>query len=265
MASALVLLHSHQQFLLDQAGNVLWTLQAASAVETLGMAPVGRWQNQEVQVYELTLAEEEKRPEQWVSLRQLLQQAHLAPELLGLLRLASQMGTWLAAHRFCGRCGQAMVPVQGERARQCPACQIPCYPQLSPCMIVLITRGDDILLARSPRHPPGIYSVLAGFVEPGETVEQCVVREVLEEVGLHISAPQYVASQNWPFPHALMLGFQAAYVEGEIVPQPGEIEEARWFSIDQLPALPGSHSIARYLIDCYLSQRLGLTPPKRPI
>jgi len=131
-------------------------------------------------------------------------------------------------------------------------------------MIVLVTRGDELLLARSPRFAPGVYSTLAGYVEPGESVEQCVEREVREEVGVSIHMPRYIASQGWPFPHSLMLGFHAEYAGGEIVPQPEEIEDARWFAIDRLPALPARQSIARYLIELYLARRSGRPDPVLP-
>lgn len=146
----------------------------------------------------------------------------------------------------------------------CPSCQVHHYPRLSPSMIVLVTRGDELLLARSPRFVTGVYSTLAGFVEPGESVEACVAREVREEVGVEIGRIQYIASQNWPFPHSLMLGFHAEYRSGEIVPQPGEIEDARWFPLDALPPLPAPRSIARYLIDLHVARKLGLAEPVLP-
>jgi NAD+ diphosphatase len=143
----------------------------------------------------------------------------------------------------------------------CPRCELHHYPRLSPSMIVLVTRGDEILLARSPRFVPGVYSTLAGFVEAGESVEQCVAREVREEVGVEIRNLQYLGSQGWPFPHSLMLGFHAEYAAGEIVMQVEEIEDAQWFSVHRLPPLPAPRSIARYLIDVYVAQRLGLPEP----
>ncbi len=182
----------------------------------------------------------------------------------GMLGFATQIGTWADHHRFCGSCGARMSQVSGERAMHCQSCGVHHYPRLSPSMIVLVTRGDELLLARSPRFVSGVYSTLAGFVEPGESVEQCVAREVREEVGVEIATPQYIGSQNWPFPHSLMLGFHAEYVSGDIVPQPGEIEDAQWFSIHDLPPLPASKSIARYLIDLYLARRLGHSEPVLP-
>jgi len=131
-------------------------------------------------------------------------------------------------------------------------------------MIVLITRGDEVLLARSPRFVPGVYSTLAGFAEPGESAEECLIREVREEVQVEVQNIQYVGSQCWPFPHSMMLGFHAEYAGGEIVPQADEIEDAQWFNIHSLPPLPASRSIARYLIDLYVAQRLGQPEPILP-
>jgi len=131
-------------------------------------------------------------------------------------------------------------------------------------MIVLVSRGDEILLARSPRFVSGVYSTLAGFVEAGESVEQCVAREVREEVGVEVRNLQYLGSQGWPFPHSLMLGFHAEYAGGEIVMQADEIEDAQWFDVHRLPPLPAPRSIARYLIDLYVARRLGLPEPVLP-
>ena len=199
---------------------------------------------------------------QWLSLRQQLLNGDL--KYAAVLNYAGQIATWAWEHRFCGACGKALTSVDGERAMQCLDCQLRLYPRLSPSMIVLVTRGDDILLARSPRFLPGVYSTLAGFVEPGETVEQCVIREIREEVRLDVCNLRYVTSQSWPFPHSLMLGFHAEYAAGEIVPQPEEIEDARWFRIDALPPLPAQRSISRYLIDLYLARRLGHAEPVLP-
>ena len=157
-----------------------------------------------------------------------------------------------------------MQHIAGERAMHCPRCELQHYPRLSPSMIVLVTRGDEVLLARSPRFVAGVYSTLAGFVEAGESVEQCVLREVREEVGVEVGNLRYLGSQGWPFPHSLMLGFHAEYVSGDIVMQADEIEDAQWFSVHDLPPLPAARSIARYLIDVYVARRLGLPEPLLP-
>jgi NAD+ diphosphatase len=199
---------------------------------------------------------------QWQTLRQFM----LADDadVFQMLGYAAQIITWAREHRFCGSCGQPARQVPGERAMYCPHCDLRAYPRISPSMIVLITRGDEVLLARSPRFVTGVYSTLAGFAEPGESAEDCVRREVMEEVQVTVRNIQYKGSQCWPFPHSMMLGFHAEYASGEIVPQADEIEDAQWFSIHDLPPLPASRSIARYLIDLYLAQRSGSVEPVLP-
>ncbi len=214
-------------------------------------------------VFMLELEQSEHFPGfDWQSLRQFMLAGRLT--LFRLLGFASQIGTWAREHRFCGSCGQTMQQAVGHRMMQCNSCRVQHYPRLSPSMIVVVTRGDEILLARSPRFVSGMYSALAGYVEPNETVEHCVAREVREEVSLEIRDIRYIASQNWPFPHSLMLGFHAQYQSGEIVPQLDEIEDAQWFSIHDLPPLPAQNSIARYLIDLYVAQRLDHPEPMLP-
>ncbi|MFG0381605.1 NAD(+) diphosphatase [Pseudomonas sp. zbq_18] len=196
----------------------------------------------------------------WQSLRQFMLQADYPT--FRMLAFAEQVGTWRSNHRFCGRCGTPTQQVAGERCMRCPECGLDSYARISPSMIVLVTRGDEILLARSPRFVTGVYSTLAGFVEPGESAEECVAREVREEVGIEVHNLRYLGSQGWPFPHSLMLGFHAEYAGGEIVPQADEIEDAAWFPIDNLPPLPMQRSIARYLIDLYVARRLGQPEPQ---
>ncbi|MEX6503754.1 NAD(+) diphosphatase [Pseudomonas zhanjiangensis] len=198
----------------------------------------------------------------WQSLRQFMLQGDA--DTFRLLGYATQIGTWARQHRFCGSCGEPMLPMPGERAMGCQRCEQHHYPRLSPSMIALVTRGDEILLARSPRFVTGVYSTLAGFVEPGESVEQCVAREIREEVGVEVTNLQYLGSQGWPFPHSLMLGFHAEYAGGDIVMQAEEIEDAQWFDVHRLPPLPAPRSIARYLIDVYVARRLGRPEPALP-
>jgi NAD+ diphosphatase len=165
---------------------------------------------------------------------------------------AVQILDWDRNHRFCGRCGTPTEASPDERSRTCPSCGLQHFPRLSPAVIVLVTRGDELLLARSPHFAPGVYSTLAGFVEPGESLEDTVAREIHEEVGVTLSGVRYFGSQPWPFPNSLMVGFTAQWAAGELQPQPGEIEDARWFRPDALPLLPAPMSIARRLIDDYL-------------
>lgn len=183
----------------------------------------------------------------WQGLRALY--GRLDDGLFALAGRALQYIDWERTHQFCGRCATPTQHRSNERARECPACGLVVYPRIAPAVMCLIRRGRDILLARSPRFPPGMYSALAGFVEPGESLEQCLAREVLEETGVRIANARYFASQPWPFPHSLMIAFVADYAGGEITPAPDEIEDAQWFGIDALPKLPNRISIARRLID----------------
>lgn len=168
-----------------------------------------------------------------------------------------QIVEWERTHRFCGRCGTPTERHASERARVCPRCGLQQYPRVSPAVITLIEDGDRLLLARSPHFVKGVYSTLAGFVEPGESLEETVAREVREEVGVELKDIRYFGSQPWPFPHSMMIGFTALYAGGEIVPQEGEIEDARWFTVDTLPLLPPPLSIARALIDDFLRRHGG--------
>ena len=168
---------------------------------------------------------------------------------------AVQLVEWARTHRFCGRCGEPTEETPGERALRCPACGLLAFPRLAPAVIVLVERDDGrALLARNARFPGDMYSCLAGFVEPGETLEQAVVREVREEVGIEVGDLCYLASQPWPFPHSLMLGFTARWKSGEVEVDGKEIADARWFGPDDLPSIPPRMSIARHLIDGWLSR-----------
>ena len=161
---------------------------------------------------------------------------------------AAQLIEWDRSHRFCGVCGTPTRRMPQERARTCPSCGHLAYPRITPAMMVLVWRPGQVLLARSPRFAPGVYSALAGFVEAGETIEQCVLRETAEEVGVQVGELRYYGSQSWPFPHSLMIAFTARWQGGEIVPQPDEIEDAQWFDVDALPRIPPNFSISGHLI-----------------
>jgi NAD+ diphosphatase len=167
---------------------------------------------------------------------------------------AHQIIDWHNEHQYCGRCGTAMVDHPRDRAKQCPSCDLINYPKLAPSIIVLITRGEQMLLARNANWPTNMFSTLAGFVEPGESIEQTVHREVLEEVGLRVGNLRYFGSQSWPFPNSLMLGFHAEYLGGEINCQDEEIAEAHWFDADNLPNVPPGSAISRWLIDEFVDQ-----------
>ena len=174
--------------------------------------------------------------------------------LLAVAGRAFQIADWARTHRICGACGTPMAKADGERAMKCPACGHVAYPRIAPAMMVLVKRGDAILLARNIAVPAGgRMSALAGFLEPGESVEDAIHREVREEVGLEVKELRYFASQSWPFPGSLMIAFTAEYASGELVLDPGEIAAARWFGPgDPLPELSPRQSISRALIDANL-------------
>ena len=167
---------------------------------------------------------------------------------------AQQLADWERDHRFCGRCGTNMENHSVDRAKQCSGCGLMNYPRLSPSIIVLIRKGEEMLLARNANWPKGMYSTLAGFVEPGESIEQTVHREVFEEVGLRLTNLRYLGSQSWPFPNSLMLGFHADYASGDIVCQEGEIADAQWFHYSKLPGVPPVTAISRWLIDDFIDE-----------
>ena len=187
----------------------------------------------------------------------------LPEPLLAVAARAFQVVEWDRTHRYCGRCGNPTRDKDGERAKQCPACGYVAYPRISPAMMVLVTREREVLLARANRFPGAMYSALAGFVEAGEAIEDCIHREVREEVGVEVDDLRYFASQSWAFPHSLMIAYTARYAGGELHPDPAEIADVRWFSIDALPDLPTTVSIARRLIDTTVAQLRagsGITP-----
>ena len=158
---------------------------------------------------------------------------------------------WQERRKFCGVCGGELAPLSDECARRCPACGAQFFPVIAPAMIVAVRRDDRLLLARNARFKPGMYSVLAGFVEAGESVEEAVAREVREEVGIEIRAIRYFGSQAWPYPNSLMLGFEAEYASGELAPDGTEILEARWCAADDMPPTPAPGSIAHELIAAF--------------
>lgn len=172
---------------------------------------------------------------------------------------AVQLVEWARTHRFCGRCGTSTEPASGERAMRCPACGLLAFPRLAPAMITLVTRGDDgpdqeALLARGVQWTVPMYSCLAGFVEPGESLEGAVVREVEEEVGIIVTDVRYQGSQPWPFPHSLMVGFRARYASGTLQLDETEIADAGWYRREALPMVPPGISIARALIDAWVRE-----------
>jgi NAD+ diphosphatase len=189
----------------------------------------------------------------FIGLRELF--ACFEADLVRAVGVANQLVQWNQNHQYCGKCGHPTENKRDERAKICPQCGLVNYPRLSPAIIVAVLKDHQILLAHSLRFPAKFYSVLAGFVEPGETLEECVKREVQEEVGIAVKNIRYFGSQPWPFPDSLMIAFTAEYAGGEIKIDNSEIADAGWFSGEHLPVIPPKISIARHLIDWFSEKR----------
>ena len=177
---------------------------------------------------------------------------------------ALSLANWHRRHLFCSVCGQVSAPNRGGWSRECSACGGEHYPRVDPVVIMLATHNDRVLLGRQPRYPPGRYSALAGFVEPGETIEAAVARELFEEAGIAVSNVRYLASQPWPFPSTLMIGATAEAVDDALTIDHAELDDARWFSRAEVVASlageadgaflpPPSYAIARTLLDDWIS------------
>jgi NAD+ diphosphatase len=193
---------------------------------------------------------------QWSSLRSLLEQ--LSEEEFQTAGRALQILRWHFDHQFCGRCGKPTIQHSQDFAKTCAACKIDFYPRLSPCIITLVTRGDECLLAWHTRSKDEKYSCLAGFIEMGESPEQTLDREVMEEVGLRVNNIRYIASQPWPFPGQLMLGYFADYAGGDIVIDQQEIMAANWYHYSQLPKIPPATTISGRLINAFVQERQSI-------
>jgi NAD+ diphosphatase len=202
-------------------------------------------------------------PAELVSVRDIA--PNLAQEDGGLIAYAAALLNWHRRHRFCSVCGNPSAIEEAGLLRRCPVCGSEHHPRTDPVVIMLVVdeEGDRVLLGRQASWPPGRYSALAGFVEPGESLEDAVAREVLEESGVEVGRARYDSSQPWPFPSSLMLGFSVPYVSGEAVATDGELEDARWFTREELSEaaagrgtmlLPPPVAIARTLIDGWLSR-----------
>ena len=166
-----------------------------------------------------------------------------------------QLSEWRRNNQFCGVCGTKMKMHETERAMFCECNNVLVYPRISPCVIVLVTRGEELLLAHNKNFPGTFYSTLAGFIEAGESAESAIHREIFEEVKVRVQNIKYFGSQSWPFPSQLMLGYHAEYLEGEITPDGEEIDLADWFHYKDLPNVPtGNISISGQLIESYLEK-----------
>jgi len=212
----------------------------------------GQWEGQDVWVAQVSDNNPELEHYAQISLKAA---NTLLPEPLFLLALKGlQLLHWQSQTRYCGACGHATKPLEHDIAMRCPICGASFYPKVAPAVIVRVTRGREILLARSPHFPKGMYAHIAGFIEPGESAESAIARELAEETSLKVKNINYFGSQSWPFPDSYMLAFTAEYASGEIQIDEIELSDARWFTPDTLPRLPRSSSISRHLLDDYINQ-----------
>ena len=218
------------------------------APQTLPLT-IGMWRGRPLRIFSLDKNSEVQQPFMTEALNAVVQTIDNAT--LGIGGLARQILHWEEQSRFCTVCGEKTLPFAPEWGRQCSVCHSKCYPRVSPCAIVLVRRADEVLLVRNSHWPTGRYSLAAGFLALGESLEECAAREVREETGIDISNITYVGSQSWPFPSQIMTGFVADYAGGELVVDHNELEDARWFPLSNLPTLPPTRSIARRIIDTY--------------
>jgi NAD+ diphosphatase len=242
-----IVFHGHKVLLRESD----FSLPTAEHVDAMAMDaeryhPIGLWQEE---FWQVAWTESDTAPPgyAYTSMRALF--GVLDDGFLGLAGRAAQIAEWARTHRFCGACATPMARAPGERAFKCPSCGHTAYPRISPAMMVLIRKGDSVLLAVHAQSPYKRFTALAGFLEAGESVEEAIHREVAEEVGLNVHNLKYFASQSWPFPHSLMIAFTADYLSGEIRVDPNEIAEARWFGPDDVfPDIPPGVSVASELI-----------------
>jgi NAD+ diphosphatase len=202
-------------------------------------------------IYAVYVAPECELPDNWEKI-QVRQTLSLSPENLDRMLRAFHIAQWRRESRFCGSCGARNIDTD-ELHRLCPICGRHEFPRISPAVLVVITDNDNrILLAHNKKFKHCVYSHISGFVEAGETAEDTIIREVREEISINVSNPEYIKSQPWPFPNSLMLGFKAKYQSGEITVDGVEIEDAGWFTKDNLPQLPAAGSLSRFLIEKWL-------------
>lgn len=242
------LVHPDNHDLLWQSDALKWIIPLEAELHYLG-----RYNGE--QVFTVELEEQHFAPlaPQVSPLRSFL--GKLPEGLFQLLGRAAQISEWHRAHRYCGYCGGVTTLVNNERATSCAHCGKVYYPRLSPCIMALITRGDECLLARNGQWQLPYFSVLAGFIEPGESAEEAVRREVMEEVGLRVGELHYKKTQPWPFPGQLMIGFFADYAGGDIQVDGIEIAEANWYHYKSLPNTPGEFALSGQLIRTFVQDR----------
>jgi len=229
------------------------SIPLAKAAEDLGIKPVRKHYLgalYEKPCYTVATEEETVTQSGFIFKELFASYPDLPEDLFFLAGQASQILKWDQEHQYCGRCGAKTEIMDGERAKKCPVCGLTNYPELKPAVIVAVLKGHQILLNRSTHYGiKDLYSINAGFVEPGETLEECLRRELMEEVGISVKNIRYFGSRSWPFPNSLMIGFIADYDKGEITIDNEEIIEAGWFDLNNLPRVPSEVSIAKKIID----------------
>ncbi|WP_105104396.1 NAD(+) diphosphatase [Microbulbifer pacificus] len=221
------------------------------AVDTQSVSHyLGEWRGQACGVHYLS-SQVDLPGFEWRGLRSLL--GVVDEPVFFLAGRAMQVVDWDLDHQFCGRCGLKTELHLQDRARVCSQCHLAVYPRISPCVIMLLTRGDECLLARHSHHRHSLYTALAGFIEPGENAEQAVAREAYEEVGLKIGSTRYLGTQSWPFPGQLMIGYLAEVCGGTLTPDQDEIMEARWFHRNRVPdIIPPAETLSGQLIRTFI-------------
>lgn len=245
-----------------QGGNVVVVQDGQSLSLPEGTVPntiaphtkplfIGYWHGRPLRVFSISTDTPLATPYVVNSFNAGLQQ--LDADLLTLAGLGKQILHWDQQSGYCSCCGAATKRLKGTWGKKCTACPAEHFPHIHPCAIVMVRRGDQVLLTRKAEWPAGRYSLVAGFVDFGESLEECALREIREETGIVARNIRYVGSQNWPFPSQLMAGFVAEYAGGEIIVDKKELDDARWFQVDALPLLPPPRSIARWIIDNFTS------------
>ena len=249
-----------QQVLSDRTAYVLFSAKREVAITASGPLQPGRHPDATILVGTIggiaVYVGQSESDQDWAPLRPSIRQY---TDSLSFIAMSAgiQRLEFVLEHRFCGRCGAPTTPKASDSGVQCSdaSCELVSYPRIAPSVIVLVTRGEECLLARSPRFEPGMYSTLAGFLEAGESAEHAIRREIFEEVGIEVKNPRYFATQSWPFKHSLMMGYFAEYAGGDIKVDGDEIVDAQWFKPNDLPQLPLKASISRALIDTWLAGR----------
>ncbi|MEM1402299.1 MAG: NAD(+) diphosphatase [Pseudomonadota bacterium] len=258
---ALHIVFQNGKLVMDLRSREAWVLSDRDLVENRWAIKreqfVGYWRDQPCFALEIDdLVEVDAMRYQVGSLYNIL--GRVDDGVFNLTGRAQQLLAWERDHQFCGQCGTSMSPATGERAFACNSCDGIFYPRIAPCVITLVTKGDEMLLARNANFPRPMYSTLAGFIEAGESAEATLHREVKEEVGVEVCDLRYFDSQAWPFPNQLMLGFFAEYKSGDITPDGDEIADAQWFHPSDLPPVPPPASIAGRLIQTHCQRVLGV-------